>query len=165
MVRTRPLPAAPVVIEANEAERGALAARFGVTAIERLAARVSLSDEGPAIHATGTIEADVVQPCAVSGEDFRHSVTDAMAVRFVPLGMLPDGPEVDLEISSDDADDIEYEGESFDLGEAVAQSLGLAIDPYAEGPDAERVRRKAGLVGDDAPSGPLADAMRALRGE
>ena len=162
MIRTRPLPAAPVVIEADEVERAALAERFGVTAIERLTARVALTDKGPAIHATGNVEADLVQPCSVSGEDFRHTVTDRIAVRFVPAGALPDDAEVDLEIRSDEPDDIEYEGESFDLGEAVAQSLGLAIDPYAEGPDAERVRQEAGITGDDAPSGPLADALRAL---
>ncbi|QYU69205.1 hypothetical protein J4558_03410 [Leptolyngbya sp. 15MV] len=51
----------------------------------------------------------------------------------------------------------------FDLGEAVAQSLGLAIDPYAVGPEAEAARREAGIASDDVPSGPLAEALRALR--
>ncbi len=43
----------------------------------------------------------------------------------------------------------------FDLGEAVAQSLALAIDPYAVGPSAEQARKDAGL-GDEAASGPFA---------
>jgi hypothetical protein len=38
------------------------------------------------------------------------------------------------------------EGGRFDLGEALAQTLGLAIDPYLEGPNAEEARRKAGLM-------------------
>ena len=49
-----------------------------------------------------------------------------------------------------------------DLGEAVAQSFGLALDPYATGPDAETTRRDAGIVAESAPSGPFA-ALAALK--
>ena len=62
---------------------------------------------------------------------------------------------------SDACDEIEYEGTQFDLGEQIAQTLSLAIDPYATGPNAERVRKQAGL-GDEAGSGPFA-ALAALR--
>jgi hypothetical protein len=161
LVRHRPLPGAPVVIEASEAERAALAARFGVSAIERLRASVRLADEGPAIEAEGTLAATVIQPCAISGEDFAQEIAEEIAFRFVPAAATVAEGEIELE--SDQLDEIEYEGELFDLGEAVAQSLGLAIDPYAVGPDADRARREAGITGDDTPSGPLADALRALR--
>jgi hypothetical protein len=43
----------------------------------------------------------------------------------------------------------------------MAQSLALAIDPYATGPEAERVRKEAGLLG-EAASGPFA-ALAALK--
>ncbi len=63
--------------------------------------------------------------------------------------------------------ELEYEGDSFDLGEALAQTLGLAIDPYREGPDAEAVRNEAGIESDEefdaAPKGPLAEALAGLR--
>jgi len=49
----------------------------------------------------------------------------------------------------------------FDLGEAVAQTLALAIDPYATRPESERVR-KEGVVSDEAASGPFA-ALAALK--
>ena len=49
----------------------------------------------------------------------------------------------------------------FDLGEAVAQDLALAIDPYAVGPGAERARKEAGLL-DEAAAGPFA-ALEALK--
>jgi len=163
LVRHRPLPAAPVAVEASEAERAALAARFGVTAIERLTASVRLSDHDRAVEAVGTLHADVIQPCAVSGEDFAVTIAEDIAFRFVPAGSMPADEEVDIEIDSDEPDEIEYSGELFDLGEAVAQSLGLAIDPYAVGPDAEAARSEAGIVSDDAPIGPLAAALRALQ--
>ncbi|QYU66117.1 sigma 54-interacting transcriptional regulator [Leptolyngbya sp. 15MV] len=83
MVRHRPLPAAPVEIEANEAERAALAARFGVTAIERLNASVRLTDAERAVEAVGTLRAEVVQPCAVSGEDFTMTIAEDIA-SFIP---------------------------------------------------------------------------------
>ena len=71
--------------------------------------------------------------------------------------------EIEIELAADDLDEIEYSGITFDLGEAVAQSLGLAIDPYAEGPNADATRKAAGISSDDEPSGPLAEALKALK--
>lgn len=163
MVRTRPLPSAPIVIEASDTERAALARRFAVTSIERLVASASLSEQGRAILAQGTLEADLTQPCAVSGDDIAQRVSEPLALRFVPATAANAQDEIDLEIDSSAIDEIEYEGDSFDLGEAIAQTLGLAIDPYAIGPDAERARAEAGIIDDAAPTGPLADALRGLR--
>lgn len=50
-----------------------------------------------------------------------------------------------------------------DLGEAVAQSLGLAIDPYAIGPDADTARKEVGIVQEGEQEGPLAAALAALK--
>lgn len=165
MVRIRPLPSAPIVVEASEAERAELSRRFGVTSIERLVATVALSDQGRVIVAEGSLKADLTLPCAVSGDDIAQHIEEPLAMRFVPGAAAPADEEIDLEIDSSAIDDIEYEGDSFDLGEAVAQTFGLSIDPYAIGPDAERTRAEAGIIGEDTPSGPLAEALRALRGD
>jgi len=42
-------------------------------------------------------------------------------------------------------DEIEYTGTHIDLGEAVAQSLALAIDPFLTGPNADAARKSAGI--------------------
>ena len=157
MIRTRPLPGETVVIEASEAERAALAARFGLSSVESLRAEIELSDKGKAIRATGHLDAEVMQACAISAEDFPVTVDENIDLRFVPAGSP--GADEEIELEADDCDEIEYSGDSFDLGEAVAQTLGLAIDPYAEGPNADAAREKAGIKGDDAPSGPLAEAL------
>ena len=68
---------------------------------------------------------------------------EELTLRFVPQGSH--APDEELELSEDDCDEIEYAGSVIDLGEAVAQSLALAIDPFATGPDAERVRKEVGL--------------------
>lgn len=161
IVKLRAISGAPVMLEASEAERAALATRFGISAVDRLTASVDLVRKGERVRAEGSLIADVVQACAISGEDFGHRIEEAIALAFVPAGGVPESEEIELD--ADDLDEIEYEGEAFDLGEAVAQTLGLVIDPYAEGPDADTARRKAGLVSDDVAGGPLAEALRALK--
>lgn len=163
MIRHKPLPGGTVEIVASETERNALARRFGITAVDRLVARIDLAEDGKAVSATGTLEADLIQPCAISGEDFPVSVREDIALRFVPAGTSPAEPEIEIELVDEDLDEIEYEGDMFDLGEAIAQSLALAIDPYAEGPNADAARKAAGIVSDEAPRGALAEALAALK--
>jgi len=155
----------PVEIEASDAERSALAKRFSISSVDGLTARVSLDRKGERVDAKGSLVADIVQACAVSGEDFPVHIEEDVAVRFVPEGSidpaLQEGEEIEIELEASDLDEVEYSGESFDLGETVAQTLALAIDPYAEGPDADATRKKAGIKADDAPSGPLAEALGA----
>lgn len=166
-VKLRPLPAAPVVIEATEAERVALAYRFGLSAIDRLTAEVSLEEDGKAVLARGRLQAQITQNCAISGEDFPVTIDEPILLRFVEEGAidpaLSQDADIEVELSGEDCDEIEFSGDAFDLGEAVAQSLGLAIDPYAIGPNADAVRAKAGIISDDTPSGPLAAALAALK--
>lgn len=149
----------PVVLEANKAELGALAKRFSLSAIHRLKAEVTLSADGPVVTASGRLLADVLQPCAVSGEDFPVHIDEALTFRFVPETQAPKDEE--LELNAEDFDEIFYSGESFDLGEAVAQGLGLAIDPFARGPNADEFRQKSGLM-DQSAAGPFA-ALAALK--
>lgn len=139
------LPAAEQVIEASAEECAALARRFGLVAVQSLAARIMVKADGPTVRATGQLKADVVQSCAVSGEDLPVKIAEPIALHFVPPADSPESEE-EIELEAEDLDEIEMEGTRFDLGEAVAQSLALAIDPYLEGPGAEEVR-KAGLLG------------------
>lgn len=149
-------------LAASDAERSALARRFGLVRIERLEAQIRLSREGAVIDAEGDLVADIVQSCAVSGEDLPVAIREPIAFRFVPAAKRTE-PDEEIELEAEDLDEIEYEGHSFDLGEAVAQSLALAVDPFATGPKAEEARRKAGLGGEDD-GGPFA-ALAALRGK
>jgi uncharacterized metal-binding protein YceD (DUF177 family) len=148
----------PVAIEASEAERAALARRFGLVRIDRLEAEVALDVDGEAVNAKGRLRAAVVQSCAVSGDDLAATIDEPLVLRFVPEVEVT---ETEIELEERELDEIPYSGTSFDLGEAVAQSLALAIDPYAVGPNAEQVRKDAGLS-DQAASGPFA-ALAALK--
>ena len=127
---------------ADAAERAALATRFALVRIDRLEADLVLARKDRAVEATGTLSAAYVQPCAVSGEDVPVTVAE-------------------VELDESELDEIEYTGTHFDLGEAVAQSLALAIDPYLTGPQADEARRRAGLL-DESDAGPFA-ALKALK--
>jgi uncharacterized metal-binding protein YceD (DUF177 family) len=146
-------------LTADEAERAALARRFDLVRIDRLDAEVTLSRDGDTIDATGTLCADIVQSCAVSAEDLPVAVRERLAFRFVPQ-TGSHRPDEEIELDADELDEIEYSGTSFDVGEAVAQSLALAIDPFAVGPEAERARQQAGLLG-EGDTGPFA-ALKGL---
>lgn len=163
MVKTRPLPAGPVIIEASEAERAALAARFGLGAIASLRAAIELEQKPRAIRATGRLNAQIMQPCAVSGEDFPVTIDEPVDLRFVEEHQHIASEDEELELEADDCDEIEFSGEMFDLGEAVAQTLGLAIDPYAEGPNADAARKAAGIVQEGEQDGPLAALLAGLK--
>jgi uncharacterized metal-binding protein YceD (DUF177 family) len=158
MVDRRGLTAAPLDLVADEAEREALARRFGLVAIDRLQASVTLEADGEIVTGEGTLSAEIVQSCAVSGDDLPVTIAEPLDLRFVPEAPVE---QEEVELAEEELDEIPYSGTAFDLGEAVAQSLALAIDPYATGPDADAVREEVGLA-EESPSGPFA-ALAALK--
>ncbi len=150
----RQLPVGATDINAVPAECAALAARFGLVAVKRLAATITLTADGPVVRAEGRLNADIVQSCAVSGEDLAVRIDEPVALRFVPAPeAIPS--EEEIELSALDCDEIELHGSRLDLGEALAQGLALTIDPYATGPGADQARRRAGLL-DQGAAGPFA---------
>lgn len=146
-------------LTATAEECAALAQRFGLVAVNSLSARVTMVSDGPAVNASGTMEADVVQSCAVSGEDLPVQISETLSLRFVPA---PEEHAAEVELEAEDLDEIEMEAGRFDLGEAVAQTLALAIDPYLEGPGADEFRRKAGILsaGEGGAFGALKDLLK-----
>lgn len=149
------------VVEASETERAALARRFGLPAVHALTARLELSQSDVAIEARGRLSASFEQRCAISDNPFANAIDEPISIRFVPA-LTAHSEEEEIEFDPDAPDEIEYDGAAIDLGEAVAQSFGLALDPYAEGPEADALRQEVGLGEEDVPSGPFA-ALAALR--
>ena len=129
---------------ANEDERAALSLRFGLVRIDSLTAELALTREDRSVEAHGTLRAAIVQPCAVSADDIAVTVNERLALRFVPE-TADHATEAEIEFAADDCDEIEYAGSHIDLGEAVAQSLALSIDPFLTGPNAEAARQQTGI--------------------
>jgi uncharacterized metal-binding protein YceD (DUF177 family) len=55
-----------------------------------------------------------------------------------------------------------HDGQTIDLGEAVAQSLGLALNPYPRSLEAERALKAAGVKGEEDAQ-PVAGAFASLK--
>ena len=148
-----------VSITAEDGERAASAARFGLIGIDRLEAHAELVRDGDVVTATGRLEAAVTQACVASGEPVPARIAEDFALRFVPARGEPSAEEVELEES--ELDEIEYEGSAIDLGEAVAQTMALALDPFPRAAGADQKLREAGVLGEED-AGPFA-ALKALK--
>ncbi|SFP95191.1 YceD family protein [Sphingomonas rubra] len=146
-----------VAIEADADERAALAARFGLSAIEHLAARFAIRRDGAGITATGRVEARVVQPCVATAEPVETAFDEPVSLRFVEPQTGGD-PDEEIELGGDALDTIEIEGGAIDLGEAAAETMALAIDPFPRSHGAAATLKAAGVVSDEEvrPAGALA---------
>ena len=119
-------------VEASAAECAALAERMRVPRILALSCRFELRPGGRGtVEAAGRLRARVVQVCVVSLDEFEATVTEDFAVRFVPEGQESDDDDPEA------VDESPYRGDAIDLGEAAAEQLALALDPYPRKPGAE----------------------------
>ncbi|MBV9841645.1 MAG: DUF177 domain-containing protein [Sphingomonadaceae bacterium] len=163
LVRLDELGAAPrrLALVASEAERAALAARFGLPAIASLAADVALTRSGAAVALNGDLRADVTQSCVATGVPIDTHVEEPLVLRFEPEAASGDEVELDQQA----LDVLGYEGNAIDVGEAVAQSLLLALDPFPRCASADAALREAGVLGEEeaeaANVSPLAAALKA----
>jgi uncharacterized metal-binding protein YceD (DUF177 family) len=161
-----------VDLNADAAERQALASRFDLLEVCGLRGHGRLERRGAELVLRGWLEADVVQECVVSLEPvparvrqpverrYRLGGTSAAArTRFEPHGTV---------VLEDDEDDVEpVIGREIDLGEAFAEELGLALEPYPRAPAAAAL--ESGDLGphvsvgsEDRPDKPFA-ALRQLQ--
>jgi uncharacterized metal-binding protein YceD (DUF177 family) len=121
-----------VTVDATAAECAALAARMQLPSVLSMSCTFHLIREGKdKILARGVLKSAVSQTCVITLEDFDSSVEEVFQVRFVPSGEESD----DVDPESDD--EIPFEGNIIDLGEAAAEQLGLALDPYPRMPGVE----------------------------
>jgi uncharacterized metal-binding protein YceD (DUF177 family) len=125
-------------IVATEQEREALAARFGLVAIRALSAQMQLEPwRRGGIKVAGRFDATVLQTCVVTLEPFEEVLQEDIIRYFA--GQNAPGPAAvthSVESLEEDEPDV-ISGGSIDLGELVAESLGLALDPYPRKPGTE----------------------------
>ncbi len=139
-------------LEAGETARRALARRFGLECLDRLDARLTVWPIRDGVAIRGSFDAEGVQACVVS---------------FAPVPFRMEGEPIRLHLLREDAlrrheeeqgeaifeEEIDHdllEGGEIDLGEIVAQSLALALEPYprAESEAGETLARLGFGLGD-----------------
>jgi hypothetical protein len=150
-----------VTVVASEAECAAIAARLRIVAVQSLECAFTLRrrDDQPddkargLILAEGELRATVAQECVVTLDPFEERIEKSFRIRFARAGTEIE----DFDPSSED--ELPYEAETIDLGEATVEELALALDPYPRKPGAA-LPEGIGL----GPSSPFAALARRDRG-
>jgi uncharacterized metal-binding protein YceD (DUF177 family) len=135
-----------VQVSAEEKECAALARRFDLIGIESLEAGYALRRTGDAVRATGHLSASVIQACVVTGDPVPARVEEDFELSFLPE---PGEGSDEIEVEAEELDTIFYTGGAIDLGEAAAETLALALDPFPRSPRAAEVLKEAGVIGED----------------
>jgi uncharacterized metal-binding protein YceD (DUF177 family) len=142
-----PWPDAAIAVEfsADPGERRALACRFGLLELRslRVEGRLDRGGDRRELRFQGSLEAEAVQACVVTLEPVPATIRQPVERRYrrAEPGAEPDpaGPQ---QVWVVDEDEVEVEvdivtGRTIDLGEAMAEELALALDPYPRTADAD----------------------------
>jgi hypothetical protein len=155
---------------ANEAERAALARRFELISLDRFEATVTLKREpGDAIRFDAEIDADLVQACIVTTDPVPARITDVFTLIY--RADIDEATADQMALDNPEDEIIEpLMGDSIDIGEAVAQQLSVAMDPYPRsvGAQSSIASVQADLTEDDEAGAPMArrnpfDALAVLK--
>jgi uncharacterized metal-binding protein YceD (DUF177 family) len=119
-------------IAAEPDEREALAVRFDLIALDRLAAMVELRrQENGTVVLEAMFEAEFVQSCVVTLDPVRGTISQRFALRYGPPASEGDTPP-----AADEPAFEPFSGDAIDIGEAVAQELSLQLPPFPRLPGA-----------------------------
>ena len=134
-------------IAANATEREALIERFDLAALDQLEASLSLVRSGTSVRVSGSMAASVVQNCIAGGGDVAATLDEPIEINFT---LEPESDtNVEIELAEKDCDTLFFDGKIIDIGELVAQSLGLALNPYPRSATAAEKLKAAGVKAED----------------
>ena len=146
-------------IEATGEECAALARRFDLVAVDRLSARFALTAlPGGLVRVEGRLEAAVVQRCVLTLGPVAACISEPVGLSFTHEAAAPDQRKVEIAAEAEDPPEPMTDG-VIDLGEAVAQQLALALDPYPRAPGislGDVLPKPAGDARAEGPFGALA---------
>ena len=149
-------------LSADDAEREKIAERLGLRSLDRLEAHATLERKGEIVRARGRLKAGLCQSCVVTNEPVEASADEAFDIYFLPEPTA-DGPEEEVELVEADCDVVFHDGSAIDLGEAIADTLALGLDPYPRSAGAEAALKEAGVLS-EGEAGPFAALAKLKRG-
>ncbi len=136
----------PIILIASKEQCDALAVRFDLPAIYSLKANVTVSHDPIQMH--GTLYAQIDQICVATAETMHCSIEEDIAINFIETPSV--GPnDSEVELQDEDCETIFYDGREIDIGEAIAQSLYLAIDSFPRTKNADSILAKAGVISEE----------------
>jgi uncharacterized metal-binding protein YceD (DUF177 family) len=148
-----------VDLVADDAERAAIAKRLGLSSLDRLEAHAILARKGEIVRAEGRLLASLDQSCVVTNDPVACHIDEPFELLFTPE---PAGqPDEEIELGAADCDVVFHDGAAIDLGGAIADTLGLSIDPYPRSAGADAALKETGVMS-EAEASPFA-ALAKLR--
>lgn len=150
-------------LTADESERKAIQERLHLLGLERLEAHVVLLRAGEIVRAEGRVKARLNQACVATGDPVPASVDEAFSLAFVPAPKANE-PEAEVELSEAELDTVFHDGQQIDLGDAIVDTLGLALDPYPRSAGADAALQEAGVLSEEEAS-PFAILAKLKRGD
>ena len=138
-------------LNADEGERAAIAKRLGLDGLERLEAHAVLSRKGELIRAQGRLGAALTQSCVVTGEPVAAHIDEPFDLMFLPEPEGEGGDE-EVELGESDCDVVFHDGATIDLGNAIADTLALSVNPYPRSAGAEAALKEAGVMTEEQAS-------------
>jgi uncharacterized metal-binding protein YceD (DUF177 family) len=132
-------------LTADEAERGAVAQRLGLQALNRLEARAMVHRNGAVIRAEGRVTASLDQDCVITREPVHAHVDEQFTLVFMPEPEVGRSEE-EIELAPADCDVVFHDGSTIDLGAAIADTLALSLDPFPRSAGADAALKEAGVL-------------------
>ncbi|RED53367.1 YceD family protein [Aestuariispira insulae] len=129
----------------DEEIRAALARRFGLKSLDGMKAHLHAKPlvDGTIVRVEGEIQANLVQTCIVTLDPVPESVDEDFYAEF----STDDIEEEEIQHNLEEADPREpMEDGTIDLGELVAQQLGLMMEPYPRAKGADIGAMQAGAA-------------------
>ncbi|MBD0416575.1 YceD family protein [Oryzicola mucosus] len=130
----------PVVIDANEKQRAALAGLHELLSVESLHADVHVTSwKRNGVRVSGFVRARITQACIVTLDPIEARIDEPVESVFLPedskLGRqgFNEGGEILLDADGPDSPEV-FSGDVIDVGALVEEFFGLAIDPYPRKP-------------------------------
>jgi len=143
---------------ASQEELLALAARFDLPAVKTLSWQIESEPWRSGVRLSGHIQAQVIQECVVTLDPVPAEIDERFDRGFLPFVDLYDdskpGAEYEIVTDSDLGDVPEPLTDPLDIGEILAEELGIALDPYPRSEGLESAAYSAQPAGIE----PLTDA-------
>ena len=150
-------------LSADDGERALIADRLGLRSLDRLEAHATLERKGDIVRARGRLKAGLCQSCVVTNEPVEASADEPFDIYFLPEPTAG-GSEEEVELVEADCDVVFHDGSAIDLGEAIADTLALGLDPYPRSAGAEAALKEAGVLS-EGEAGPFAALAKLKRGD
>jgi len=130
---------------ADAVERRSIADRFGLQSLDRLEAHAVLTKKGEVVRAEGRLGASLSQSCVVTGDPVAAHIDEPFKLVFTPPPKEGSAEE-EVELGGADLDVVFHDGAVIDLGDAIADTLALSINPYPRSAAADAALKEAGVM-------------------